>query len=222
MPENRVREYPRGIPYQSPDRTPQAGPPRRSFLLPALGALALVLVTATATVAVINLTSGRAQADRDADDRHTESPPVKAKAPAPPATTPAKAAPLTKTARERFLAALGMLSAAQVYQTYLNIGLLADGVENEVYTKAQAEEMLTTVVGLLDQGDRQLDTVRQTELDADDQANVLRIQGLTVLLRRQASALRAYWATGDREQITRYHQARETTWKSLSDALGID
>jgi hypothetical protein len=218
MPENAYREYPRGLPHQAPARAPQADAPRRSFLPTALGALALVVVTAAGTVALLHLTSGRSQAEREPDPPQVEAPPR----PSKPLAQPAKVVPLTRTARERFLAALGMLSAAQVYQTYLNIGLLADGVESEAYTKAQAEEMLATVVGLLDQGDRQLDAIRQTDLDADDRQNVQRIQGLTVLLRRQASALRAYWATGDREQITRYHQARESTWKSLSDALGID
>jgi hypothetical protein len=218
MLENSYREYPRGIPHQAPARAPKADPPRRPFLPTALGALALVVVTAAGTVALLHLTSGRSQADREPDERQAEVRPRAGKPPIPPA----QVIPLTRTARERFLAALGMLSAAQIYQTYLNIGLLADGVESEAYTKAQAEEMLATVVGLLDQGDRQLDAVRQTDLDADDQQNVKRIQDLTVLLRRQASALRAYWATGDREQITRYHQARETTWKRLSDALGID
>ncbi len=218
MSVNSYREYPRALPHQPPAAAPRVGPPRRSLLPTALGALALVVVTAACTAALLHLTSGRSQADREPDEPRTE---LRARADKPPAP-PAKTAPLTKTARERFLSALGMLSAAQVYQTYLNIGLLADGVESEAYTKAQAEEMLATVVGLLDQGDRQLDAVRQTDLDADDRANVQRIQDLTALLRRQASALRAYWATGNREQITRYHQARETTWKSLSAALGIN
>jgi hypothetical protein len=217
MPENTHREYPRGIPYQPPARTGSEGSPRRP-LHTFLAAVALVAVTAAATVVLLNLTSGRSNADRDSDEPGTGLRRGEGKPPA----APPKAIPLTKTARERFLSALGMLSAAHVYQTYLNIGLLADGVENEAYTKAQAEEMLATVVGLLDQADRQLDKVRQSDLDEDDQGNVQRIQDLTLLLRRQASSLRAYWATGDREQITRYHQARETTWKNLSEALGID
>src|SRR5262245_57768816 len=46
--------------------------------------------------------------------------------------------PPARTPHERMLETLGGLSAAHLYQSYLNIGLLADAVENETYTEAQA------------------------------------------------------------------------------------
>jgi hypothetical protein len=214
MPNTNNRSYPRGIPFRQSVNQPQAAP--RSRILPlGLGALALVVVTAAGTMLLLNLTASRPQAAAPSDD----SPPAETRK---PESKPSKVAPLAKSERERYLAALGLLSAAQVYQTYLNIGLLADGVESGAYSKAEAEEMLATVAGLLNQMDRQLDKISDTGLDAEDQQNVERIQTLTVLLRRQASALRAYWATGEREQIDRYHQTRETSWKHLSAVLDIE
>jgi hypothetical protein len=210
MPDTSNRSYPRGTPFRQPGQKPQAAPRPRTLPL-ALAALALVVVTAAGTMLLLNLAATRPQAAAPASDGAAQTPGPEA-----------RAAPPGKTERERYLAALGLLSAAQVYQTYLNIGLLADGVESGAYGKADAEEMLATVAGLIDQMNRQLDKIGDTGLGAEDQQNVERIQTLTALLRRQASALRAYWATGDREQIDRYHQARETTWKNVSEVLGIE
>jgi hypothetical protein len=183
------------------------------------GALALIVVTAASTSLLLNLTASPAPSGAHAEgagQSAVRQGPVKA------LVAPAKEAPLSKGDRERYLSALGMLSAAHVYQTYLNIGLLADGVESGAYTRAEAEEMLTTLGGLLNQTDRQLDKIAGSGLSEDDRQSVARVRQLTALLRRQAGALRACWAGGGREQIDRYHQAREATWKNVSAVLGLD
>ncbi len=217
MGDTSKQHYPRGIPFrEAPSPPPRSGRGGLGVFPGALGGAALVLVTAAATVLVIHLTASRPQAIEEARQQ-TE--------PAPRPTKPVPTAPTvtaSKLGKERFLQALGGLSAAHVYQSYLNIGLLADGVESESYTKAEAEQMLATVSNMIDLADRQLDKIADADLDPDDRQGMKRIQELAVLLRRQASALRAYWATGGREQITRYHQTRETTWTSLSEVLGIE
>src|SRR5580765_5514195 len=66
-------------------------------------------------------------------------------------------APANKTPRdERVLETLGSLSAAHLYQSYLNIGLLADAVEKEGVGQEQASDMLATVVSLINVVDKQL------------------------------------------------------------------
>ena len=137
----------------------------------------------------------------------------------PPPAPPAPPAP--RPANERTLEALGSLSASHLYQSYLNIGMLADAVEHETYTLSQAQEMLTTVVGLMDIVDRQLDRLAKTELGADDRRDVERIRLLSALLRVQVAALRAYWRTHEAQQAARYHEAREKSWKGLSEVLGL-
>jgi hypothetical protein len=189
-------------------------------LLRLLAGAALVAVTAVTTAVVIRLTTPTpADAGRGPAAEDRQEPPGAGDAKAP---APAPKAADGKAAKERFLKALGSLSAAHVYQSYLNVGLLADGVESGAYTKAEAEQMLTTVGNMIDMVDRQLDKIADAGLDADDRQGVKRIQDLTVLLRRQASALRAYWATGEAEQVTRYQQAREAAWTNLSETLGIE
>jgi hypothetical protein len=122
-------------------------------------------------------------------------------------------APVAAVPNERMLETLGGLSAAHLYQSYLNIGLLADAVDNKTYTQAQALEMLTTVVGLMDTVDKQLDRLARNDLSADDKRDVERIRSLSALLRVQVVALRLYWSTGSAQQAVRYHEARDKAWQ---------
>jgi hypothetical protein len=141
-------------------------------------------------------------------------------APAATATTVAETAP--RPSNERMLETLGGLSAAHLYQSYLNIGLLADSVESAAYTEAQANSMLTTVSSLMDMVDRQLDKLTKGELSKDDKLEVERIRGLSQLLRAQITVLRAYWRTGDAREAKRYHEVREKAWTRLSEVLGLN
>jgi hypothetical protein len=212
MPDTSNSNYPRSHPY----RAPAEGSRPRSLLL-ALGALVLVAATAGTTILLLNLFAQPSQADTAPEKgRQAEGKPQRDK------PSPRPAAHLGKKTREQFLAALGSLSAAHVYQSYLNIGLLADGVESEAYTKAQAEEMLATVGAMIGMVDRQLDKIREMDLEGDDKDNIEEVQAIVELLRRQARALRAYWATGESEQAGRYQKAREACWASISRLLEID
>jgi hypothetical protein len=132
-----------------------------------------------------------------------------------------EAAPPAGTPHERMLETLGGLSAAHLYQSYLNIGLLADAVENETYTEAQANSMLAQVVSLMDLVDRQLDKLAKMDLSAEDKQDVERIRNLSGLMRTQVAALRTWWRTGDAAQAVRYHDAREKSWAALTEALGM-
>jgi hypothetical protein len=197
--------YPRSLPFQPPQTTPasplSAPPPhwtgallrhwRREWLF--AGAAALLLAMVATTVVVAN--------------RGNRSPGAET---APP-----------HASNERLLETLGGLSAAHLYQSYLNIGMLADAVEKETYTQSQAEEMLATVVGLMATVDKQLDRLAKNDLSAEDKQDVERIRSLSALLRVQVVALRAYWSTGSAQQAARYHDAREKAWQGLSEVLGL-
>lgn len=221
--------FPRAIPATSSrmpaaPAQPTAPKGRRPLPLYALSAVALVAISAAATAVFLNQTAPRPPQPEPAPAVSpapgvAKAPPRVEPKPEPAAEQPAPKAP--RPVKERLLEALGGMSAAQIYQGYLNIGLLADGVESEAYTKAEAEQMLATVGNLIDLLDRQLERVADVGLDPDDHKSLKRIQQLTVMLRRQASALRGYWSSGEAEQIARYHEARESTWNDLSDLLGL-
>ncbi len=101
---------------------------------------------------------------------------------------------LDASQKERFLEAIGSLSAAHLFHTYLNIGLLADGVESEVYSTKEAEETLQSIDDMMAQVDGQLGDLNKVGLDADDRAALEQIKAVAVMLRLQArSFCKDYW-----------------------------
>jgi hypothetical protein len=118
--------------------------------------------------------------------------------------------------------ALGGLTGAHVYQSFLNIGLLADAWENDVYDEADAFQMLDTVARMIEGVDRQLAGLGDAEMNPDDQQALRRSRELLALLRTQARELRAYWKTGEKEHADRFHGARETAWAGIKELLKID
>jgi hypothetical protein len=139
-----------------------------------------------------------------------------------PTELPANAIAKPDTATIGYLEALGGLSATHLYQSHLNIGLLADGVESETYSVAEADKNLKTVVAMMKLVDGQLAKVTKTGLDPDDQESLRQIQAVAGLLHTQADALRAYWANGDKTQADRYHAARTAASAGLNKVMGRD
>jgi len=134
---------------------------------------------------------------------------------------------LTGADRDRTLEALGGLTGAHLYQSYLNIGFLADAAENEVYSLAEARKLLTTVVSLIDTVERQLVRLPEAALDADDARKLARIRQVVVLLRTQTQELRACWDTPETQKATRqgrearFHKAREDAWAGIQELLEL-
>lgn len=127
-----------------------------------------------------------------------------------------------KAQKANFLEALGGLSATHLYQSHLNIGLLADGVESETYTIEDAEKNLKSVVELMKHVEAQHARLVKSGLDSDDQDSIRQIQAVSAMLHLQIDSLRAYWATEDVEQANQYHLARKASWQGLTKVLGLE
>src|SRR5262249_5340494 len=130
--------------------------------------------------------------------------------------------------RDALLEPLGGLAGTHLYQSYLNIGFLADATEGDVYTTAEAKKLLATVMGMMDKVDEQLGKLAGAGLAEEDQKRLARTRELSTLLRTQAKELRAYWDTPDKDKIIKadhekkYHKAREDAWSGIRDLLGIE
>jgi hypothetical protein len=120
------------------------------------------------------------------------------------------------------LESLGGLSAANLYQSYLNIGLLADGVESEAFTIEGGASTLKIIANCLTLVDKKLAKLDKESLDPEDQGSLERIKAVAELLRIQARVLLAYWLTGGPVQSAQYQFARRASWKGLSQVLGLD
>jgi hypothetical protein len=130
-------------------------------------------------------------------------------------------------ARDRALEVVGGLTAGHLYQSYLNIGMLADAVENEVYTDAEAKRLLGTVTSLMDTVDLQLTRLNEALDDAEDRKRLTQVRQLTGLLRTQAKELRGYWDVPAKDMELRkqhelkFHKARDEAWTGIKELLGI-
>lgn len=110
--------------------------------------------------------------------------------------------------------------ATQFYQTYLNLTLLADATENETYNDIDAQELLSTVIGILDRMDLQLNRLVESGAKAED-ANLEAYRRLSRLLRTQTVELRAYWRTGDQAKAQKWKATREESWALIRELMEI-
>jgi hypothetical protein len=120
------------------------------------------------------------------------------------------------------LETVGLLAGAQLYQTYLNIGLLADSAAEDVYEAAEAAQLLGSVVQPLEKIEKQLEKVAALKLTKDDAAAITRMKKIAGLLRQQGKALQAYWDTDMEDHKKKYEEARQAAWKDLSDLLALE
>src|SRR5262249_19902328 len=103
---------------------------------------------------------------------------------------------------------VGLLSGLYLYQTYLNIGLLADGKSERLYEEKAARAVLASVVKPLDAVDQQLATVGTLAATETDRHAANRLRGAVALLRRQGTELTAFWDTRDPAAGARYEATR--------------
>jgi hypothetical protein len=141
-------------------------------------------------------------------------------APQPGAVVVPAAVPVP-TLPEPVVEALGSLTASHLYQTYLNIGLLADAVEGEVYEVAEAKTMLATVVNLTSAVEEQLVQLAKQDVDGDDKKLVEQARQIAALLQTQTKELKGYWDTKDKDRAAKFHKARQEAWAGIKALLNI-
>jgi hypothetical protein len=151
----------------------------------------------------------------------------KADEPAPEAADISKA-PAGKTGenptaqdRRQLLETVGALTTAHCYQTYLNVGLLADGKAKGTYTDKDAHKVLDSVLSLLNSVDRKLAALGKIDLDKQDRDSLEQMRDLAALLRQQGKELEAFWDSGKDEDAARYESVRKDSWAAIGKLTGI-
>jgi hypothetical protein len=152
-------------------------------------------------------------------------------APSPPApkeeARPAPAAPPKESQAQshnqhELLETIGALTAAHCYQTYLNLGFVADSRARGTYTPPDAARLVESILTLLDTVDRKLATLDKLDLERDDRDSLEQMRALTGLLRRQGADLQAFWQSGKEEDGVRYENGRKDAWAAISRLTGLD
>ncbi len=124
--------------------------------------------------------------------------------------------------QDSLMESLGLITALQLYNTYLNIGLLADAGANEIYEPAALFQLLGSVVKPLAQVEKQLDKLSKLSLPKADLQSLVQLKKIVNSLQVQGKELELYWSTGMAENSKKYEAARLSAWKDLSQLLDLE
>lgn len=116
---------------------------------------------------------------------------------------------------------VGLLSGLHLYQTYLNIGMLADCKAEGIYPERDAMLLLASVMSPLEKIDKQLEKIVKRISDKNDREALDRVRRLIGLLQEEGKQLQLFWETGKAEHSTKYEAARKEAWEGVSKLLGI-
>jgi hypothetical protein len=139
---------------------------------------------------------------------------VRAQPPRPKDTVDPAKADLSET--------VGLLSGLHLYQTYLNIGMIADCKTEGVYPEKDARTLLASIMTPLEKIDKQLEKVLKRMTEKDDREALDTVRKLVSVLREEGKQLQLYWETGKAEHSTKYEAARKEAWAGISKLLGIE
>jgi hypothetical protein len=157
--------------------------------------------------------------------RGQETPePPRARMPVGPVASPPVPVPVAAPAdpRAALTETVGLLSGLYLHQTYLTLGLLADGRAERLYDERAARAALATVLAPLDAVDRQFAAVGAAAETAADRQAAERLRAVVGLLKRQGQELTAVWDSGHPAAGARYEATRQETWRQINALLGLD
>jgi hypothetical protein len=172
--------------------------------------------------------SDKSSPDSKTDKPASDSPPAQANNPpaadqSPKGDLSAQSSENSRSAldRRQLLETVGTLTSANCYQTYLNIGLIADGKAKGTYSEKDAAKVLDSVLSLLNSVDRNLGAISKLDLDKQDRESLEQMRDLSDLLRLQGKELKAFWEGGKEEDAARYDNARKDSWAAIGRVTGI-
>jgi hypothetical protein len=149
--------------------------------------------------------------------------------------------------REPLLAVLREMTKENLYQTYLNIGQLADSLEQERCPLLVAEDLLEGFHTIIDREEVHLKEIPPSAFKTDEDRNDMELaRSLLPLLRTLTNELQghcdvlkialmtstiapmtrapevsALWVSRDREHSVRFQKARAETWAGIKKLLRI-
>jgi hypothetical protein len=123
---------------------------------------------------------------------------------------------------EPLLDAIGSLSASHLVQTYLNIGMIADGRAGGVYDTPSAQQLLTTIQVLVASVDKRLQELAKGEMRREDKQALEKVVKQAVLLKEMATALQTFWKSGKKEDGAKYETLRKKAWAGIQQLAPED
>jgi len=122
----------------------------------------------------------------------------------------------------QLMEAVGVLAGFQLYQTYLNIGFLADGKTEGVYKDSDVKQLLASIMKPLGKVDQQLEKVGKLAQTRADREAAAKLRKIAILLREQGKALETFWTSDKPADGMKYESTRKQAWTEISALLGLD
>ncbi len=120
------------------------------------------------------------------------------------------------------LETIGAMGASNIYLTYLSIGVLADGYENKVYDKQQAQQMVKELLSLAGVTKGYLDKlIQERVLTGDDIRFAKEMIHTYNLLIEEGDAFIRYISTNNRKDAEAFQSYRKQAWDKISSLLGL-
>lgn len=128
-----------------------------------------------------------------------------------------------KADAEVLLETVGALAGFQLYQSYLNIGFIADGKAEGTYSEEDVIKILDSVLEALDTLDARLQKVEKLDLvDKDDRETIKDVRLISAQLRQQGDELKKFWKGGKKENGDNYEKARKEAWEGIKKMLNLE
>ena len=127
------------------------------------------------------------------------------------------------SAKNTALETIGMQGGLVLYNTYALIGTIHDGYVKDAWTKETSMSLLNEQITMMSNMSAQYDTLRDSKFlsDPSDIESLATIKKGTLLLKREASALKDYIDDPSDENRNAYNNLRDDAWKLISDFLGL-
>jgi len=125
-------------------------------------------------------------------------------------------------AQDANLRAVGSLSSANLYLTYVSIGAVADGHSRELYSDEFATSALTNITEITRNSINSLRQVMKTEnLDEADTNYVRKAIDTLEVLVDQAESYKTYMEKNSPQYAEIYNNYKQIAWQQVAELMGF-
>jgi hypothetical protein len=122
---------------------------------------------------------------------------------------------------EKLFYGMGHFGAAFLYQSYLNIGMVADAWTHNIYTPADSKTFLNGDLSFLETSRKLLQELSEFSITKEDRATFLEMIAIIENLKGEADNMLKYIAGRDQKDLDRYDHFRTQAWAQISKLMGI-
>ena len=126
-------------------------------------------------------------------------------------------------ANDLLLESIGAMGGANIYLTYMSIGLLADSYSKEIYEKETTINFITIIERQARvQKDYFEKMMKSNDIPSEEKVFIKKMIECYTLLIDEAKYLTEYVDTGKEASGKNFQKKREQAWKNISEILGLN